>query len=182
MDYKSYLSKLKVSSLAESQDKGFSEKELNDISQKLYNDYLTLGYIRETPSKMIELPNYSFILFLEMLANHKDWNIESPVQNENNTSWITKSSISFMNVRAVGSKDRKHGDFINATKVLPCLRVEAIHLSPFFDHSLGVLYAPEDLSTISDDFVNEYYSVALSPKDQLKFHKNMSPTWQSCGI
>jgi hypothetical protein len=169
MDYKSYLSKLKVLSLAESQDKGFSEDELNGIARKLYDEYTTLGYIRETPSKMVELPTYSFILFLEMLASHKGWNIESPVQNKNNTSWITKSSISFMNVRAVGSKDRKHGDFVNATKVLPCFRVEAIHLSPFFDHALGVLYAPEDLSTISDDFVNEYYSIALSPKDQLKF-------------
>ncbi len=169
MDYKDYLSKLKVLALAESQDNGFSYKELDEIAQRLYDEYMTLGYVRETPSKMVELPTYSFVLFLEMLASRKGWNVESPVKSESSTNWITKFSISFMNVRAVGSKNRKHGDFINATKVLPCLRVDAIHLSPFFDHALGVLYAAEDFSTISDEFVNEYYSIAVSPKDQLRF-------------
>ncbi len=165
MKYSQILERLLIVTLPECIDKGYEKDFMELISEKLYEEYSLNGYIRKTPSEMLHIPTYSYILFLKKL-----------LENKGNTLQLTKGrkeweklSYCFINIRAT-SVTPFHGDFINAAKVLPALRVEGIHVSPFFDHALGILYAIESIDFVSPDFINQFYqSVGISPDDQVKF-------------
>lgn len=168
MKYEDILNKVLILSLSEAKDKGFSKENLENQGKKLFEDFLQNGYIRQTPSEMLSIPMYAFAYFLKLMYEKKG-NVSSPVANEKDGNWLSEKSIAFVNVRATGSKDQTHGDFITSTRVIPTLRVDGIHLSPFFDHAFNILYAIDCLWVISDDFINKFYSSLIPAKEQIKF-------------
>ncbi len=168
MNYKDILEKVLVLSLSEAQDKGLHKDDMEKMGENLFNEFLKNGYIRKTPSEMLSLPMYSFAFFLKMLYESKG-ECNSPVMNFKDGSWMRDVSICFVNVRATSLKNVSHGDFINSVKVLPSLRVDGIHLSPFFDHALNIIYAIDCLVIVSDTFINKFYLSLISAYDQVRF-------------
>lgn len=168
MSYKDTLEKILVLSISEAEDKGFSKEEMEAEGRKIFEEFSKRGYIRKTPSEALSIPMYSFAYFLKLLYKEKGEPV-SPVVSNKDGSWMRDTSICFLNVRATSQNGYSHGDFINATKVLPSLRVDGIHLSPFFDHALNILYAVDCLWIISDDFINKFYLSLISANDQIRF-------------
>ncbi|MEN2998065.1 MAG: hypothetical protein ABDH28_03395 [Brevinematia bacterium] len=168
MEYGAILDRIILISLSEAEDRGFAKDKMEEEGKRMFEEFITKGYIRKTPSEMILVPMYSFAVFLKMLYESKG-NPKSPVSAEKNSNWMRDTSLCFLNVRATAPSDHVHGDFINAVKVLPVLRVDGIHLSPFFDHALRILYALDCLWVISDDFVNKFYLSLIPAYDQLRF-------------
>ncbi|MGC8964474.1 MAG: hypothetical protein ACP5KI_03815 [Brevinematia bacterium] len=167
MEYREILDKVLILSLSEGEDKGFEKSYMEKIGEELYSEYKSNGYFRRTSFEMLGVPMYSFAYFLRKLYEEK-MSTESPIKRFADSNWMRTTSLSFLNVRAV-AKDTFHGDFINALKVIPTIRVDGIHLSPFFDHSLHILYAIDCLWIISDDFINKFYLSFIPAKYQLKF-------------
>ncbi len=168
MLYRDILDRILILSLSEAQDKGFSREEMELNARNMFDEFTRRGYIRKTPSEMLDIPMYSFAYFLKLLYDVKGEPI-SPIKQYSDSSWMMDTSICFINVRATASVSQVHGDFINAVKVLPSLRVNGIHLAPFFDHAFNVLYALDCLWIISDDFINKFYLSLISAYDQLRF-------------
>lgn len=168
MNYGEVLRKVLVIALSEAEDKGFSRKEMEEEGRRLFEEFSGKGYIRRTPSEMLAIPMYSFGVFLKYVYESKGDPV-SPVAGRRDGSWMRDASLCFLNVRATASRGSVHGDFINAVKVIPSLRVDGIHLSPFFDHAFGILYALDCLWVVSDDFINKFYLSLISAYDQVRF-------------
>ncbi|MFN4245499.1 MAG: hypothetical protein ACK4F9_05045, partial [Brevinematia bacterium] len=168
MEYGDMLDKVLLLALSEAEDKGFDRSEMEKVGLDLFDEFLKNGYIRKTPSELLSLPMYSFAFFLKLLYEHKG-ECNSPIARYSGSDWMRETSICFVNVRSTSPKNVLHGDFINAVKVLPCLRVNGIHLSPFFDHAFRIIYAIDCLSIISDDFINKFYLSLISAYDQVRF-------------
>ena len=142
--------------------------ELLKIGNDILESYKKLSYIRETPINMVNLDNYSFIPLIEYLLKTKE-KIPSPYENEKNSDWILKNSFCFFNVRATSNKKDSLGNLIDAIKILPTLRVKSIHLAPFFESSLGVIYSVTSFNIIDKDIVNrEYLEMGLTEEEQLE--------------
>lgn len=167
MEYGEILDRVLILALSEGEDKGFDKSWMERVGEELYREYKKYGYFRKTSFEILDIPMYSFAYFLKMLYEEIG-NVDSPIKGFSDSSWMRDTSLSFVNVRAV-TKDTLHGDFINAVRILPTIRVDGIHLSPFFDHSLHILYAIDCLWVISDDFINKFYLSFVPAKEQLRF-------------
>ena len=56
------------------------------------------------------------------------------LENQVDESWIFERDFCFFNIRAVGNVVEEPGNIIDAIKLLPTLRVNAIQLAPFFEY------------------------------------------------
>lgn len=143
---------------------------LVDNGKKLLDEYKSNGYIKKLPLELLKSDSYTFIPLIEYLLDKNKGVVSSPVSSQPNSNWMTKSDFCFINVRGVGIKRDNTGNFIDAVKLLPSLRVNAIHLAPFFESALGIIYAVDSLSVINSDCINEeYLKLGMSGEEQLKF-------------
>lgn len=156
---------------------GSSSDETNTARQEavhLVREYLQHGTLKMMPAELLQLSDHKISLFYQLLAREResrlvDGRVLSPVEGESDSGWMVRSDYCFLNVRAVGPEPQKPGRFIDALKLLPMLRVNAIHLAPFYDCLFGNVYAVDSLSRINPEVVDScYLEGGLSPAEQLK--------------
>ncbi len=144
-------------------------KELNSTlhfqkeSELLFSEFKKNGYLNKTPTEMLHLKDEVIIQFYNLLSLERE--PESPIKNKNNSEWMTKSDFCFINVRATGLNN-ENGNFIQASKLLPCLRTNSIHLGPFTNYEFKTIYAVSSLKTI--DYRLRHKGINLSIENQLK--------------
>ena len=132
-------------------------------AQELYEEYLLNGYLNKTLHEMLQIKDEVIIRFYNLISEKST--IESPVKNSAASRWMTTSDFCFVNVRATGLNN-EHGNFIQAAKILPCIRAESIHLGPFTNYEFGVIYAVSSLISIDSRLIHN--GIKLTPDDQLK--------------
>jgi len=132
------------------------EKEIAEKAGKLVEEYKSKGYIKMLPLEALCLDDGVICKFYLEMGKDKLVNKEypSPVEKYENSSWMYYSDFCFINVRAMATDPEKTGNFLNALKLIPILRANSIHLSPFFDCALDNLYAVDSLRIITRDVVS----------------------------
>ena len=129
----------------------------------LLDEYLTKGYVHRTVTEMLHLPNGTITYFYRGLAEKR--RPESPVRQFPNSAWMVDADFCFVNIRATGLGDL-FGNFIQAAKMLPAIRANAIHVGPFTDYDFNTIYAVRSVRSISPDLMDPHSS--LSGTDQLQ--------------
>ncbi|HOJ63382.1 MAG TPA: hypothetical protein PLE45_03070 [Spirochaetota bacterium] len=151
--------------------KNESNKALK-IGNDILLEYKDRGYLHRLFTEVLDYPYLSFVPLLEYLIsinNVKD-RVVSPVENEKNSLWMLNSSFCFVNIRGTGRKPDETGDIINCAKLMPVLRIDSIHLAPFFECALDIVYAIDSIDVINEKIVNkEFYEYGMSPEEQLIF-------------
>jgi hypothetical protein len=112
---------------------------------------------------MLEVSDAAIIQFYAQLATIAA--DHSPVRNLNNSGWMADADFCFINVRATGLGDQP-GTLLQATKLFPALRVNALHLGPYTDYDFGVIYAVRSTRTIAPIIVDA--TLDVSPETQLR--------------
>jgi len=121
-------------------------------AEKLLREYRQRGCLPHTSKELLSLPDEVIASFYAQLMN--DRVPVSPVADRADSGWITQSSACFVNVRATGLTDGQTGTFLQAAKLLPGLRVKALHLAPFLDYEFGTVYAIRSLKTIAHQLLH----------------------------
>jgi len=135
------------------------------------NEYRSKHYLEVMPFDAVSLDDLVFVHFYKKILADKGFKnrIPSPVEQLPNSSWMIDSDFCFLNVRAVGANPKVPGNFIDALKLLPMLRVNSIHLAPFFASVFGNVYAVDSLTDLNPEVINPIYEKAgLSGEDQLQ--------------
>ena len=132
------------------------------LAEDLLAEYARQGYLRRTCRAMLLCPDPAITYFYATLAHERP--VQSPVAGRQNSGWMADADFCFVNVRATGLDDRP-GHFLQAAKLLPALRVNAIHLAPFTDYDFDTIYAPRSLRAIAPQVVDPH--AGLSPGQQL---------------
>ncbi len=139
-----------------------------DLNQAKYllDEYEQYGTVRRTPSEMLRVSDACIVEFFRRLEmtqpNSRRW------KRHKNSSWMTESDFCFINIRATGL-EKEYGNFIHALKLLPALRVNAIHLGPFTRYDFGVIYAVQSVRSIAPEKVHQVlFDMGISPEDQVR--------------
>jgi len=150
--------------------KKYDLNELRQIGETVLAEYKTKGHLTLMPHDSLKLEYYSMIpLLRHLLDKHNNPEIiQSPVENLPNSNWMAESSFCFINIRGTGASPHTHGDFINAAKLLPVLRVTSIHLAPFFECALEIIYGIDSLTIIDENTVNKDFLKVLFMLEGLK--------------
>lgn len=157
-----------------------NKKDLPSLKQAgldLVEEYKSKGYIKMLPLDALQLDNYAFIQLIEYLAEKSNTTDEviSPVANQPNSNWMADSSFCFINIRGTGTTVDSHGDFVNAAKLLPILRVSSIHLAPFFECALEIIYGVDSVEIIDENTTNsEYLKNKMSANEQARFFMDVA--------
>ena len=137
-----------------------------ELASALAAEWKEKGYIHKTCLEMLTLENEVIILFYAFLGNGEP--IVSPIMNKQDSSWMLDSDFCFINIRATGLNEN-YGDFLQAAKLLPVIRANAIHLGPFTSYDFGTIYAVTSTKTISKNVVNHtLWEKGIYPEEQLK--------------
>lgn len=103
------------------------------------------GALRITPTRALkETSDLAIAVFYRELAG------DGRLSSVCDPGWMLDSDFAFVNVRACGPHPDRTGRIPDALKVIPTMRVTAIHLAPFFDNTLHNLYAVDSLHVVSD--------------------------------
>lgn len=121
-------------------------------AEALLQDYKKKGYLDLPQKDLLSLEDGVIAVFYQLLMEGKV--PVSPVADQSDSSWLTLSSACFINIRATALTDGQFGTFLQASKLLPGLRVKAIHLAPFTDYEFGTIYAVRSLKTIAPQVVD----------------------------
>jgi hypothetical protein len=136
-------------------------------AEALLAEYEQQGHLRKTCREMLSYSNGVIAHFYRQLGYASS--TESPVKDEPDSSWMAQSDFCFINVRATGLNDDEMGTFIHAAKLLPALRVNAIHLAPFTDYDFFTIYAVRTLQNIAPRIVDDdLVAQGVSAEDQLR--------------
>ena len=136
------------------------------IAQTLFAEYMQQGYLRKTCAEMLRVSVGAIIDFYARLSAVRS--SASPVQDQPHSGWMADADFCFLNVRATGL-DGQMGNFIQAAKLLPALRVSAIHLGPFTSYDFACIYAVQSVETISRNIVAvELEALGFSLEAQLR--------------
>ena len=156
--------------LAESKKRSEAAAAAQKKADKWLKERDTNGYLRITPKTAALTEDYVFALFYTGIAGAVPAErIVSPIADRQDSTWMVESDFCFLNVRAVGPEPEKPGNFIDAIKMLPFLRVNSIHLAPFFDCVFGNVYAIDSLEKINPELVHKGYEKAgISDEEQLQ--------------
>lgn len=155
------------------QNKGMSDKE-KKLAAYLYSEYELRGYISEyTFIDMLKLSDAVMVQFFINMYQKSGYAKERPksiVEHMNNTDWLMEQDYCFFNIRALGREVYETGNIISAIKILPLLRISAIHLAPFFECSEGIIYCQKSFYRINHEIISwDYYKFGVSPTEQMKF-------------
>ena len=128
------------------------------------------GSLPWSPRQALDVADAAIARFYAELMRDgwRDGVFPSPVAGCADSSWMTRSDFCFFNIRAIGPERDRPGTFIDALKLLPVVRVNSIHLAPFFDCVFGNVYAVDSLTVINSEVVHPGYAAAgLGARDQL---------------
>lgn len=123
-----------------------------ETAESLYAEYSSGGYLRRTPSDLLKVSDAAIAVFYEKISHDPK---QYPSQNKSDSAWMAQSDFCFMNIRACGTGSA-YGNFISAAKILPGLRVDAIHLGPFTEYTFHIIYVPVSLKKISSLMTHTY--------------------------
>ncbi|MEJ2302152.1 MAG: hypothetical protein P8Y14_11555 [Anaerolineales bacterium] len=136
------------------------------IAKKLFRELQQYGFIRKSCLEMLQLSDEVIIKLYALLSQSKSTN--SPVRNFADSRWMASSDFCFINIRATGL-GQDPGTLIHASKLLPSLRVSAIHLGPFTSYAFGTIYAVQSVESISAKVIdNRLVESGFSADDQLR--------------
>jgi len=121
-------------------------------AEALVAEYRRRGCLPLTPKDLLALPDETIAAFYASLMDNKV--PVSPVADQTDSGWITQASACFVNVRATGLTEGQFGNFLQASKLLPGLRVKALHLAPFLEYEFGTVYAIRSLKTIAPQLLH----------------------------
>ncbi len=121
-------------------------------AEALVKEYRHRGCLPHTPKELLALSDEVITAFYAILMDSKV--PVSPVADQPDSGWITQSSACFVNIRATGLVDGQFGTFVQASKLLPGLRVKALHLAPFLEYEFGTVYAIRSLKTIAPQLLH----------------------------
>lgn len=116
---------------------------------KQYQDH---GCLPQTPRELLSLSDETIAAFYQELMAGKV--PVSPVADQPDSGWISQASACFVNVRATGLDNGPTGTFLQASKLLPGLRVKALHMAPFLEYEFGTVYAIRSLKTIAPQLLH----------------------------
>jgi hypothetical protein len=115
-------------------------------AEELARLYRQEGYLRQTPAQLAALADGVITHFYREISTTRK--TLSPVQEYSDSRWMADADFCFINVRATGIGTTP-GTFIQAAKLLPGIRCNAIHLGPFTDYEFGTIYGIRSLQTIA---------------------------------
>lgn len=149
------------------------DKEM-EKSVFLYSQYIIKDTISSyTFKELLKLSDFTIICFYVLLYSNYGYVMRRPkgiLENQVDESWIFERDFCFFNIRAVGNVVEEPGNIIDAIKLLPTLRVNAIHLAPFFECSFGIIYCQKSFEHINHEIVNiRYLDEKITDEEQLKF-------------
>lgn len=168
----SHFEKYEKIALQLAKDENKLTHHLEQIGAELAMEFEQNGFIRKRPKEMLQLHPYSFVTFLSHLLFLQDSKkrVKSPVEKKKNSSWMADSSFCFLNVRGTGLSPEETGNFVDAVRILPCLRVDSIHLAPFFENALEIIYGVDSLSAVDEHTVHPYFlEKGMSAEEQVRF-------------
>ncbi|MCX8131038.1 MAG: hypothetical protein N3I35_13195 [Clostridia bacterium] len=153
---------------------GWNIEKAVDKANDIYKEYRKNNCIKSMLYlEALELPQIVWFIFYNFLAKDcviKDGRPISPVAGEQDDSWMNYSSYSYINIRGTGKKVESLGSFIDATQILPILRVDALHVAPFFESIMGVIYAQSSFAIIDDRVTHlELEKRGVGRYEQLKY-------------
>jgi hypothetical protein len=115
---------------------------------------------------MLELSDGAIAHFYERMSMTSDG--ESPVKHCRDSRWMIDSDFCLVNPRATGLNG-KLGTFISASKILPIIRANAIHLTPFTSCERGICYNITSVLTIAEQVVDRrLQDLGFPAEDQLR--------------
>jgi len=124
------------------------------------------GSLPFTCQEALQISDTAITHFYAMLAG--DDLPTSPVSKRPHSGWMADRDFCFFNIRATGI-DHEMGNFIQASKLLPIVRANAIHIGPFTDYDFENIYAVRSVQTISPKVIStQWLSAGFSPADQLR--------------
>ena len=148
--------------------------QICDQTQTAYDQYKRLGYL---PDKLcrdyLAMHQDTVILFFNLL--YKDQRLRgcrppSPVATCGDPTWMNQTFFCFFNARATDIELEQTGNLIEATRLIPILRAEDIHMAPFFKSIFSIVYAQDSFKIISDDVTSFFYeAIGISRYDQLRY-------------
>lgn len=122
------------------------------IAQELLAETLVHGAVRRTCLEMLSLPDAVIVAYYAALADLRP--AISPAASRGDSGWMTYADFCFINVRATGLGEQP-GSFIQAAKLLPVIRANAIHLGPFTRYDFGVIYAVQSLRSLATILIDQ---------------------------
>jgi hypothetical protein len=137
-----------------------------ETGQRLLDEALARGYLPHTCLEMLRLPDGAILHFYRLLAEQRP--VESPFRCRPDSGWMADADFCFINIRATGL-EQAPGTPIQAAKLLPALRANAIHLGPFTTYDFHVIYAVRSIETIAPIIVDPRLAAAgFSAEDQMQ--------------
>ena len=122
--------------------------------------------VHRTCKQMLELSDGAIAHFYGRMAAMSDGT--SPVKHRRDSQWMVDADFCLINPRATGRAEGL-GTFLSASKILPALRVNAIHLTPFTSCDWGACYNISSVVTISEQVVDHRLEdLGVSAEDQLR--------------
>lgn len=145
-----------------------------ELSNLFFNQYLLRKHISDYMfSDLLKISDFAIICFFAKLYvkyGYKGVRPKSIISDKENELWLLERDFCFFNIRAIGKEVEEAGNIIDAVKLLPALRVSAIHLAPFFECSAGIIYCQKSFFHINHEIVNvQYMEKGVSPKEQMFF-------------
>ncbi len=137
-----------------------------NLSDQLLAIYQRRGYLPKACREMLGYSHRVIAQFYAQLA--ADGDARSPAQGHPDSRWMADSDFCFINVRATGL-GTDFGTFIQAAKLLPAIRANALHLGPFTQYAHGVIYIVESIASIAPQVVDAYLlAQGIGPEEQLR--------------
>jgi hypothetical protein len=130
----------------------------------LYELFVQRGYWPMTPTAALAEGDLAVVCFYRRLAEDPPrlGTVDAP-------SWMRTADFAFVNIRACSPDPARTGRITDALKLLPVMRVSAIHLAPFFDCCLDNLYAIDSVRTVTDGVLDPALSAAgVAGDDQIR--------------
>ena len=122
---------------------GFAYEKERELSNLLFAQYLLRRHISDYMLRdLLKISDFAIISFFAKLYakyGYKGIRPKSIIADKENELWLLERDFCFFNIRAIGKEVEETGNMIDAVKLLPALRVSAIHLAPF-ECSAGIIY------------------------------------------
>lgn len=174
LKHKLYWERLIDKAVEADKKKGIVPEEAVQIAKLLSLEYEKQGYIRRAVLReMLDIPDSVMIIFYAFLFHNVkkgSRRLRHVAAEEQSSDWMSASDFCFFNIRGVGKEPAETGNIISAIKLLPCLRVNGIHLAPFFECDFGIIYCQNSFYRINKEIVNwQYAEGGITPLEQMQF-------------
>ncbi len=119
--------------------------------ESLLAEYNANAYLTAPPTELLDIPDNIIIAFYAALSQTRS--SDSPVKEDKDSSWMADTSFCFVNIRACG-KGNAFGTILDAARILPGIRSEAIHLGPFTSYDFECIYAVSSVRTVAREILH----------------------------